>query len=156
MKRHPGILSIVITTALVAACGGGGLKRDESGAVVSGGSVSVFEVQVGDCSSAELKEETVSVAVVPCIEPHSHEAYFVTEHPDGPYPGATALEVFAEQQCVGAFADYVGTEVAESRFYFTYLFPSVSTWNDKQDRQVVCFVVSRDELITGSLKGAAA
>jgi hypothetical protein len=49
----------------------------------------------------------------------------------------------------------VGIEVAESRFYFTYLFPSVSTWNDKQDRQVVCFVVSRDELVTGSLKGAA-
>jgi hypothetical protein len=140
---------------LLAACGGGGLKRDESGVVVSGGTVSAFEVQVGDCSNAELKEETVDIAVVPCIEPHSHEAYFTAEHPDGPYPGATALEVFAEQQCVGAFADYVGIEVAESRFYFTYLYPSVSTWNDKQDRQVVCFVVSRDELVTGSLKDAA-
>lgn len=137
------------------ACGGGGLQRDESGAIVSGGSISAFDVEVGDCSNAELKEETTTIALVPCTEPHTHEAYFTAEHPDGPYPGATALEVFAEQQCVGAFADYVGIEVAESRFYFTYLFPSVSTWNDKQDRQVVCFVVSRDELVTGSLKGVA-
>lgn len=147
---------VLPVVALLAACGGGGLKRDESGVVVSGGSVSAFDVQVGDCSNAELKEETTSLSLVPCTEPHSHEAYFVAEHPDGPYPGATALEVFAEQKCVGAFADYVGVEVAESRFYFTYLFPSVSTWNDKQDRQVVCFVVARDELITGTLKDAAA
>ena len=138
----------------LVACGGGGLQRNDTGAVVSGGSVSAFEVQVGDCTNAELKDETTSLSVVPCVEPHTHEAYFTTDHPDGPYPGATALEVFAEQQCVGAFADYVGIEVAESRFYFTYLYPSVSTWNDKEDRQVVCFVVSRDELVTGTLKDA--
>jgi hypothetical protein len=153
MNTRIALLPVLV---LLAACGGGGLTRDESGAVTSGGSVSAFEVQVGDCSNAELEEETTTIALVPCVEPHSHEAYFTAEHPDGPYPGATALEVFAEQQCVGAFADYMGIEVAESRFYFTYLFPSVSTWNDKQDRQVVCFVVSRDELVTGSLKGAAA
>lgn len=140
---------------VLAACGGGGLKRDDTGAVVSGGTVTPFDIQIGDCSKAELKDETTEVDLVPCIEPHTHEAYFLAEHPDGPYPGATALKVFAEQQCVGAFADYMGIEVAESRFYFTFLFPSVSTWNDKQDRQVVCFVVSRDELVTGSLKGTA-
>jgi len=44
--------------------------------------------------------------------------------------------------------------VAESRFYFTSLYPSVSTWNDKKDREVVCFVVARDELVTGSVKDA--
>lgn len=151
MKRF---LIPAITVCSLVACGGGGLERDETGAVVSGGSVSAFEVQVGDCTNAELKDETTSLSVVPCVEPHTHEAYFTADHPDGPYPGATALEVFAEQQCVGAFADYVGIEVAESRFYFTYLYPSVSTWNDKEDRQVVCFVVSRDELVTGSLKDA--
>jgi len=151
MKR---LISLVIAAITLTACGGGGLKRDASGAVTRGGSVSAFEVQVGDCTSAELKEETVSVTLVPCTEPHSHEAYFTVEYPDGPYPGATAVEFFAEQQCVGAFADYVGVEVAQSRLYFTYLYPSVSTWNDKKDRQVVCFAVSRDELVTGTVKGA--
>jgi hypothetical protein len=147
-------LAITASLVLLASCGGGGLERDDSGAVVRGGSVSAFEVQVGDCTNAELKEETVSVSLVPCTEPHSHEAYFAVEYPDGPYPGSTAVETFAEQQCVGAFAEYVGVEVAQSRLYFTYLYPSVSTWNDKKDRQIVCFAVSRDELVTGTVKGA--
>lgn len=151
MKRL--LISSVLAIALTS-CGGGGLKRDETGAIVRGGSVSAFDVQVGDCSKTELKEETTTIALVPCTEPHSHEAYFTVEYPDGPYPGSTAVETFAEQQCVGAFADYVGIEVAQSRLYFTYLYPSVSTWNDKKDRQVVCFAVSRDELVTGTVKGA--
>jgi len=147
--------SAIIATALLVACGGESLKRDADGAVVSKGKVSAYDVQVGDCSAAELKEETVDIELVPCTEPHTHEAYFLVEHPDGPYPGSTAIETFAEQQCVGAFADFVGIELSESRFYFTYLYPSVSTWNDDQDRQVVCFVVSRDEPISGSVEGLA-
>lgn len=148
-------LTIAITMLVVGACGGGSLKRDADGAVTSKGKVSAYEVRVGDCSAAELKEETVDIELLPCSEPHTHEAYFVVEHPDGPYPGSTAIETFAEQQCVGSFSDYVGIELSESRFFFTYLYPSVSTWNDDKDRQIVCFVVSRDEPIVGSVKGLA-
>jgi len=148
-------LSITAALLVTGACGGESLKRDADGAVISKGKVSAYDVQVGDCSAAELKEETVDIELVPCTEPHTHEAYFAVEHPDGPYPGSTAIETFAEQQCVGAFSDYVGIELSESRFYFTYLYPSVSTWNDDKDRQIVCFVVSRDEPISGSVAGLA-
>ena len=149
-------LFIALTFCLLgASCSGGGLKRDADGVVTRSGSESAFKIQVGDCTNAELKEQTTSVKLVPCTEPHTHEAYFAVEHEDGPYPGSTALETYAEQQCVGAFPAYVGVEVAESSLYFTYLYPSVSTWNDKQDRQVVCFVVSRDAPLTGSVKGTA-
>lgn len=148
-------LTLLTTILVVGACGGESLKRDADGAVTSKGKVSAYDVQVGDCSAAELKEETVDIELLPCTEPHTHEAYFVVEHPDGPYPGSTAIETFAEQQCVGAFADYVGIELSESRLYFTYLYPSVSTWNDDKDRQIVCFAVSRDEPISGSVKGLA-
>ena len=60
-----------------------------------------------------------------------------------------------ELAAVGAFADYVGVELAQSNFYFTYLYPSVTTWQSKNDRQVMCFVVSRDELLVASVKGTA-
>lgn len=148
-------LLAALSLTAVAACSGGGLARDDNGVVTKAGSESAFKIQVGDCTSAELKEQTTSVNLVPCTEPHTHEAYFSVEHEDGAYPGSTALETFAEQQCVGAFPSYVGVELSESRYYFTYLYPSVSTWNDKQDRQVVCFVVSRDAPLTGSVKGTA-
>lgn len=149
------VMACATLTAL-AACGGASLSRDDSGAVVSPGPASVFELQVGDCMLSEegaIVEEVLEIPLVPCSEPHTHEVYGFAEHPEGPYPGAAAIEVFAEQQCVGSYSDYVGVELSESLYYFTYIFPSVSTWNDESDRQIVCFVVSRETLLTASVKG---
>lgn len=157
MIRRLVVVAAVTFTA--AACGGESLKRDDSGAVVSPGPASVFELKVGDCLLSEegaIVEEVLEVPLVPCSEPHTHEVYYFAEHPEGPYPGAAAIEVFAEQQCVGNYADYVGVELSESLYYYTYLFPSVSTWNDDSDRQVVCFVVSRETLLTATVKGTNA
>ena len=151
------VLSVLGAAALVvSSCGGESLQRDDSGAVVSGGTASVFELRVGDCLLSEegaIVEEVLELPLVPCSEPHTHEVYAFAEHPEGPYPGAAAIEVFAEQQCVGEYADYIGVELSESLYYFTYIFPSVSTWNDESDREIVCFVVSRETLLTASVKG---
>ncbi len=144
-------------TLLLAACGGGGaLQRDESKRVIKGGTASVFELEIGDCLFNELgkiADEVLEIPLVPCTEEHTHEVFFKAEHPEGPYPGSAAIEEFAERQCVGAYYDYVGVELSESIYYYTYLFPSVSTWNDEKDRQVVCFVVSREQLLTASVQG---
>ena len=150
------VVLISLSIVLFTSCSGDKLKRDDSGAVIGGGSASIFEVQVGDCSKAELKLEATSIDLIPCTQPHTHEAYFSVDYVGDAYPGAAALEVYAEQQCVGSFADYVGVELSQSRLYFTYLYPSVTTWNSKTDRQVICFVVARDELLVASVKGTAA
>ena len=149
--------SILIIASLIVAtsCSGDKLTRDESGNVVKRGNSSIFELKVGDCTKEELKAEATNIDLVPCTEPHTHEAYFTVDYVGDAYPGSATLEVFAEQKCVGAFADYVGVELSQSRFYFTYLYPSVTTWQSKNDRQVMCFVVSRDELLTASAKGTA-
>jgi hypothetical protein len=143
------------TIALLVSCSGDKLTRDDSGNVVKRGTENIFEVKVGDCTKEELKEEATEIALVPCTEPHTHEAYFAVDYVGDAYPGSAALEVFAEQQCVGAFAGYVGVELAQSNLYFTYIYPSVTTWQSKNDRQVVCFVVSRNELLVTSVKGTA-
>ena len=114
-----------------------------------------FHLPIEVSVKEELKEEATKIALVPCTEPHTHEAYFSVDYVGDAYPGSATLEVFAEQKCVGAFADYVGVELAQSSFYFTYLYPSVTTWQSKNDRQVMCFVVSRDELLVASVKGTA-
>jgi hypothetical protein len=146
---------IAATIALLVSCSGDKLTRDDSGNVVKRGTENIFEVKVGDCTKEELKEEATEIALVPCTEPHTHEAYFAVDYVGDAYPGSAALEVFAEQQCVGAFAGYVGVELAQSNLYFTYIYPSVTTWQSKNDRQVVCFVVSRNELLVTSVKGTA-
>ena len=148
---------IILFTSLIviSSCSGDSLKRDETGNVVKRGNASIFELSVGDCTKQELEAEATSIDLVPCTEPHTHEAYFSVDYVGDAYPGSATLEVFAEQKCVGAFADYVGVELAQSNFYFTYLYPSVTTWQSKNDRQVMCFVVSRDELLVASVKGTA-
>jgi len=151
------VAALVACSLALAACGGGGgLERDESKRVIKGGKASVFELEIGDCLYSELgvvADEVLEIPLVPCTEEHTHEVFFEVEHPEGPYPGSAAIELFAEQQCVGAFYDYVGVELSESVYYFTYLFPSVSTWNDEKDREIVCFVVARDQLLTASVQG---
>ena len=148
---------IILFTSLIviSSCSGDSLKRDETGNVVKRGNASIFELSVGDCTKQELKAEATNIDLVPCTEPHTHEAYFSVDYVGDAYPGSATLEVFAEQKCVGAFADYVGVELAQSNFYFTFLYPSVTTWQSKNDRQVMCFVVSRDELLVASVKGTA-
>lgn len=149
------ITLLIASVAILVSCSGDKLKRDDSGAVINRGTSSIFELKVGDCTKEELKEEATKIALVPCTEPHTHEAYFAVDYVGDAYPGSATLEVFAEQKCVGAFADYVGVELAQSHFYFTYLYPSVTTWQSKDDRQVMCFVVSRDEVLVASVKGTA-
>jgi len=149
------LIFLFTSLMVISSCSGDSLKRDESGNVVKRGTENIFEVKVGDCTQEELKEEATEIALVPCTEPHTHEAYFAVDYVGDAYPGSAALEVFAEQQCVGSFADYVGVELSQSRLYFTYLYPSVTTWNSKQDRQVVCFAVARDELLIASVKDTA-
>lgn len=156
MKR-PVLAVAVAALALLAACGGGGgLERDASKRVVKGGPASVFELEIGDCLLNELGmigEDVLEIPLVPCEEDHTHEVFFKAQYPEGPYPGSAAIELFAELQCVGAYYDYVGVELSESAYYFTYIFPSVSTWNDDKDREIVCFVVARDAFLTASVKG---
>ena len=149
------LLILIASLTLIASCSGDKPKRDEAGNVISPGNSSVFDLKVGDCTKEELTSEETDIDLLPCNEPHTHEAYFSVDYVGDAYPGSATLEVFAEQKCVGAFADYVGVELSQSRFYFTYLYPSVTTWQSKNDRQVMCFVVSRDELLTASAKGTA-
>lgn len=153
LRRVGRFAAAMAVIAALAACSSDAADRDASGTVVSAGEASVFELRVGDCSTPDLDDTVRTLDLVPCDEPHTHEIFHLEEHPDVPYPGSAALEAFAEQQCVAAFADYVGVELTESSLYFTYFYPSVGTWNDDEDRQVICFAVGREELLTASVAG---
>ena len=145
------LFTLIASLALIASCSGDKPKREEAGNVIIRGNSSIFDLKVGDC----FRGEATDIDLVPCNEPHTHEAYFAVDYVGDAYPGSATLEAFAEQQCVGAFADYVGVELAQSPLYFTYLYPSDTTWQTKNNHQVMCFVVSRDEVLTETVKGTA-
>ena len=135
-------------TFAVSSCSSGA-QGDSSGVVV----------KVGDCSNSNLNQIVDDLDLVPCDEPHSLEAYSIVTSivtsTVTTYPGADALEVFAEQSCIDEFFGYVGVELPQSILYYTYVYPSVTSWNNESDRSVVCFIYKATEpLLTKSVKGS--
>ena len=138
------ITCAMLALTVVSSCGGGA-QRNSSGVVV----------KVGDCSNSDLSQIVDEVDLVPCDKPHALEAYSIITSTATTYPGADALQVFADQSCIDKFFDYVGVELSQSILYYTYVYPSVTSWNNKSDRSVICFIYKATEpLLTKSVKGS--
>jgi hypothetical protein len=101
-------------------------------------------------------EVTSSVAhPVDCASPHDNEVVGVASYTgEGPFPGQDALQAFAVQPCVAAFATYVGTTFEASTIDMIAVAPSDATWA-KGDRAISCVALNTDGTkFTGSIKGS--
>ena len=142
MKR---IMCAMFALSFVMSSCGNGAQGDSAGVLV----------KVGDCSNSNLSQTGEKLDLVPCDKPHALEAYSIVASTATSYPGADALEKFADQSCIDKFFGYVGVELSQSILYYTYVYPSVTSWNIKSDRSVVCFIYKATEpLLTKSVKGS--
>ena len=120
----------------------------------------MFDLEVGDCLNPDpgTSGEITSIEAVPCEEPHTQEVFALPEYvgadgrPTDVYPGEGELRRFADAACLDAFSRYTGTDYLDSDLYFSYLHPSIDSWNSGDDRTVVCVVVSPGEETTGSVR----
>ena len=152
----------LVAAFLTAACSGGDGPMREAGqpGVVRSGSLSVFELMVGDCladpSEAAIPSEVDALDAVPCSQPHRLEVFAVVavEAGDDLYPGESVVTAQADAGCLGAFPGYTGVEYfAQSALYFTYIYPTLDSWSANDDRDIVC-VVGSAQALNGSVKGA--
>ena len=137
------------TLALVAAGCATAIARDDAGAIVERGALSVFSMRVGDCFddpdslvAGELLE-LGEVPGVPCDEPHDSEVFAVFELPDdedSPYPGGNAIYSIGLEQCLSHFQGYVGIAYEDSRLELDPFTPTAESWNENDDRELVCFL----------------
>jgi hypothetical protein len=154
--RGPVIAAVLVVLAL-GACSDDKAERDD-GDITSAGPVSVFDLRPGDClnPSDEAVGEIENIEAVPCDEPHLQEVFALPEYPDedggGAYPGEAEIQQFADASCLEAFEQYTGIDYLNSDLYFTYLHPSVDSWND-DDRQVVCVITAGGDEMTGTVRG---
>jgi len=122
---------------------------------------SVFDLEAGDCFSAE-GDSVESVMVVDCEQSHTYEAFFVFDHEAGPdeeYPGDDAMVDYADDACQPPFEEFVGTDYESSIWYITSVTPSAETWAEG-DREIICTLDQQDEdgeaiEVTGTAEGAA-
>lgn len=104
--------------------------------MVASCSSSVPPLAVGDC----YDRPESSIVLVPCDEPHRFEVYHALELPDGPFPGVAAVEAAWIDGCLAEFERFVGIDYGSSDFDVSAVFPTEETWNDLDDRRVLCAV----------------
>ena len=149
------LLALVVSLGL-AGCGSDEPERDDQGAVAEEGDLAADSVEVGDCfDDPGNLDDVAEVPAIPCDQPHANEAYhaFDIEVDGDEFPGAEQIEQLATDGCLTEFEAFVGTPYAESSLDIFYLAPSESSWNDFDDREVLCAVYDVDgEPLTGSAR----
>jgi len=117
-------------------------QRDTGGGIVDGGTLSVFEIQIGDCISDSITGTLTEASAVPCSEAHIYEAYFNSELPQN--GSFSDVNEFTDEACYSNFEAYVGVSPENTDLTFVSLIPTVGSW-DSGDRKITCLLSNLDE-----------
>ena len=99
--------------------------------------------------------EVERLPIIACTEPHTHEIYATIESTDPVFPGVEALGEFAQIECLEAFEPFVGASPFDSVLSYTWLVPTLGSWNDEDDREILCVLMHRDgSPMVGTMRGA--
>jgi hypothetical protein len=115
---------------------------------------------VGDCinDTAHGTPEGGEVSRVDCASPHDGEVYALPTlpgEPGAPYPGDDEVTRQGDRLCLEEFAAYVGIEYLDSQWEYFYFSPVEQTWNDFDDREIICYLVDPGlNKIEGSLRNS--
>lgn len=149
MQRRRGAavaLASLALVALLAAC------SDDDGAPV----LDLAEQGEGTClvAAPDLGPEVTNIPTIDCAKEHTHELYAVVAYDeDDVFPGLAALDTFAERVCIAAFEPYVGVSAFDSTLSFSWLVPTLASWNNDDDRDILCVVGLFDgNTLTGSVR----
>jgi len=113
----------------------------------------VFSLEVGQCFADAISsssEEVENVDIVDCDKPHLNEIYAVVDLPEGDFPLVFIDEDSAEI-CYNAFESFVGLAYEYSIYEANFLRPTMETWEELDDREVVCYLFDMEgKLKTGT------
>lgn len=134
--------------------------------IAAGCSSTVFDLETGNClnfpEGTDLNQgfELSTVDIVECSESHQAEVVgtqLVTssDFPDveeDAFPGQAALEEKANDACLSAFEEYVGTDYDSSELDLYPLTPTAESWDKANDRAIVCVAVNMNNEVSESFK----
>lgn len=106
----------------------------------------------------DLPPEVERLPIIDCEIAHTHEIYATVDYEEqSVFPGVEVLGEFAQVACLEAFEPFVGTSAFDSSLSYTWLVPTLGSWNDRDDREVLCVLASRDgSELRGSMQDSAA
>jgi hypothetical protein len=107
---------------------------------------SAGDLSVGTCFDVPAHDTDIStVTRHECGDAHDAEVFHVSEYSDGSaYPISLGLDRFIDDECVPAFAAYVGKDLASSEgVSIGYFYPGRDGW-ESGDRTITCYIVRDD------------
>lgn len=152
------VLALMFGVLALAACSSDDTTRDDSGEIVEGGELGVFVVREGDCVNIPIDEQLTSFEGVACDEPHDGQAFGLFDVVGfDEYPGPEAVSNQAQEGCLERFETFIGIDYEESIYYIQNINPSEDSWDQLDDREIVCMVVPNDgePQLTQDLRGVA-
>lgn len=145
-RAVPAMLTVLAVPALVVALAGCSVLGDDStSATTVPNGVRLVDIEPGTCFQRPANTDVRTVEQVGCRKPHDAEAYAVFALPapaDDPFPGGAEVQSLAQQGCQDRFADYVGQAYEDSEYYFSAIAPTRKSWEDRNDRRVLCSVIA--------------
>mgnify|MGYP001214348278 CR=1 FL=1 len=119
--------------------------------------VAANDLEVGDCVEDEATLNSADVEAISCDDSHVFELIGRFDVEDGDFPGQEELSSEGNERCTGdIFEEYVGVPYAESAEVFASpVVPTEETWNEADDRTVLCFAHTQDlSATTGSVENS--
>lgn len=159
MRTKERVLYLLL--AAVVAVGGAACadepNRDETGEITETEDVSPNTLQAGDCFNdpeAGSSTQVTELEAVPCDEPHDNEVFHVFDLDDGDFPGADEAKELGLDGCEPEIEAYIGATAQEAGLAIVPLTPTEQSWNDRDDRTVICALYKADgSELTGSFEG---
>lgn len=132
-------LFVVLVAVGVIAGVAGSAERAPRGDLLTGGTVSVTDLHVGDCVDTVPTDttDTLTVTAVPCSEPHRGEIFALLDLPSGPYPGTAEVTRLGEEGCAARLPGYSQSAAADPNVGITFLYPTEGGWRSG-DRGIAC------------------
>ncbi|GAA3351146.1 DUF4190 domain-containing protein [Amorphoplanes nipponensis] len=139
-----------VLAILVGVTAGVLSDRNESArGLTGGGTVSVTELEAGDCvTDLQTALSVEELPVTSCGLPHEGEVYATFDLPAGPWPGDSVVQEQAEQRCDAEFKTYAPEAPATAQVL--YLHPLRQSWS--RDRGVTCVATDKRGTTTGSVR----
>jgi len=156
-RRSVAAAALAVLLLVATGCNG---DDDDDTADVDEQAVLDVETNTADPVCMQVDEsfpaEVEKLPIIDCADPHTHEIYATVESPEAVFPGVDALGDFAEVRCLEAFEPFVGTSPFDSVLSYSWLVPTLQSWNDEDDREVLCVLMNRDRAVplTGSMRDA--
>ena len=109
----------------------------------------VFGLRPGECINSA--GNGLNFTVLSCATPHDAEVFATFSLPEGPWPGASAVQQDAGNGCVSRLGGYLNPQLATAALSQEYVYPNQAAWR-AGERTVVCEVRSVSGQLTGSVR----